>query len=220
MLAFASAMVRAAGRSTPRSTGSWWRRRPSGRRKRWSSSSGPAVAWCCRWAAWRCRRSPSWTRTWAARLGSGNFCRCGSASSRRWRDQDLHLGPDRGMVNERHVVLIGGSGFIGQHLAARLTRHGWRVRVTSRQARQGSDADGRVEAVRADLRDEDQIKSAIGSAEAVVNLVGIARPWRQSFEAVHVEGAARIAHLAAVAGVERLVHLSALGIDEEAPAAA
>ena len=124
------------------------------------------------------------------------------------------------MSEERQVVLIGGAGFIGQHLAARLARHGWRVRVTSRQAAPDSGTSGRVEAVRADLRDEDQVKSAIGSAEAVVNLVGIARTGRQSFEAVHVEGAARVARLAAAAGVGRLVHLSALGIDEEAPAAA
>jgi uncharacterized protein YbjT (DUF2867 family) len=121
---------------------------------------------------------------------------------------------------ERQVVLIGGAGFIGRHLAARLARHGWRVRVTSRQAAQDRGASGRVEAVGADLRDEDQVKSAIGSAAAVVNLVGIARPRQQSFEAVHVEGAARVARLAAVAGVGRLVHLSALGIGEEAPAAA
>ena len=121
---------------------------------------------------------------------------------------------------ERQVVLIGGSGFIGRHLAARLARHGWRVRVTSRQASQDSGASGRVEAVRADLRDEDQVKSAIGSAEAVVNLVGIGRERGQSFEAVHVDGAARVARLAAAAGVERLVHLSALGIAEDAPSAA
>ena len=37
---------------------------------------------------------------------------------------------------------------------------------------------------------------------------------------MHVEGAARVARLAAAAGVERLLHLSALGIGEDAPAAA
>jgi uncharacterized protein YbjT (DUF2867 family) len=121
---------------------------------------------------------------------------------------------------ERQVVLIGGAGFIGQHLAARLARHGWHVRVTSRQAPPDRGTSGRVEAVRADLRDEDQVKSAVGSAAAVVNLVGIGRERGQSFEAVHVAGAARVARLAAAAGVGRLVHLSALGIDEEAPAAA
>jgi NADH dehydrogenase len=124
------------------------------------------------------------------------------------------------VVSERQVVLIGGSGFIGRHLAPWLAGHGWQVRVTSRHAPPDGGVSGRVVAVRADLRDEDQVKSAVGGADAVVNLVGIARPREQSFEAVHVEGAARIARLAAAAGVERLLHFSALGIGEDAPAAA
>ena len=39
--------------------------------RRWSSSSGPAAGWCCRWAARRRRRSPSWTRT----IGAGSRSR-------------------------------------------------------------------------------------------------------------------------------------------------
>ncbi|HEX6016265.1 MAG TPA: complex I NDUFA9 subunit family protein, partial [Geminicoccaceae bacterium] len=54
----------------------------------------------------------------------------------------------------------------------------------------------------------------------MVNLVGIARKGEQSFEAVHVEGAARVARLAAAADVKRLLHFSALGIAQDAPAAA
>jgi NADH dehydrogenase len=60
----------------------------------------------------------------------------------------------------------------------------------------------------------------VSGAEAVINLVGIAREQEASFEAVHVEGAARVARLAATAGVQRLLHLSALGLAEDAPAAA
>jgi NADH dehydrogenase len=60
----------------------------------------------------------------------------------------------------------------------------------------------------------------LSGAEAVVNLVGIARERGQSFRAVNVEGAARVARLAAAAGVERLLHVSALGTAADAPAAA
>src|SRR5690349_3287375 len=122
----------------------------------------------------------------------------------------------------RRVVLFGGSGFVGRHLAPRLAGRGWAVRVASRSgaAPALSGANGRVEAVAADLRDEGQVRQAVADARAVVNLVGIGRERGQSFEAVHVEGAARVARLAAAAEVARLVHVSALGVAEDAPSAA
>jgi len=45
------------------------------RELRWSSSSGPAAGWCCRWAAWRRRRLPSWTRTIVAGSRAGKSFR-------------------------------------------------------------------------------------------------------------------------------------------------
>ena len=96
------------------------------------------------------------------------------------------------------------------------------MRVASRSGRipTTSGPNGRVEAVAADLRDEDQGRRAVAGAEAVVDLVGIGRERGQGFEAVHVDGAARVARLAAAAGVVRLVHVSALGVAEDAPSAA
>jgi NADH dehydrogenase len=123
-------------------------------------------------------------------------------------------------VSGRCVALVGGSGFVGRHLAPALARGGWRVRVASRHPRQDMAADGRIVAVAADLRDEDQVGAAVRGADAVVNLVGIARERGQGFEAVHVEGAARVARRATAAGAGRLLHFSALGVAEDAPAAA
>jgi uncharacterized protein YbjT (DUF2867 family) len=122
----------------------------------------------------------------------------------------------------RWVVLFGGSGFVGRHLAPRLAAQGWTVRVASHRPRQEEAyaAAVRVVTVAANLGAEDQVRRAVAGAEVVINLVGIAREQDASFEAVHVAGAARVARLAAAAGVRRLLHLSALGIAEDAPAAA
>src|SRR3954452_20132642 len=122
----------------------------------------------------------------------------------------------------RRVVLFGGSGFVGRHLAPHLARHGWTVRVASRSGAAPATfgANGRVEAVAANLRDEDQVRRAVSGAEAVVNLVGIGRERGQTFATVHVDGAARVARLAAAAGAACLVHVSALGVAEGAPSAA
>jgi uncharacterized protein YbjT (DUF2867 family) len=124
-------------------------------------------------------------------------------------------------MTERRVVLFGGSGFVGRHLAPRLAHQGWTVQVASRHPRQdASAADNRVVAVAADLGEEDQVRRAVSGVEAVINLAGIARAQDAGFEAVHVEGAARVARLAAAAGVRRLLHISALGIAEDAPSMA
>ena len=120
----------------------------------------------------------------------------------------------------RRVVLFGGSGFVGRHLAPRLAGRGWAVRVASGTPDPAHPGAGRVEAVAADLRDEDQVRRAVAGAEAVVDLVGIGRERGQGFAAVHVDGAARVARLAAAAGAARLVHVSALGVAEDAPSAA
>jgi NADH dehydrogenase len=122
----------------------------------------------------------------------------------------------------RVAVILGGSGFVGRHLAPWLARNGWTVRAAARHPRPPAPpAPGaRVTPATVDLRDEGQVRSVLSGAKAVVNLVGIARERGQSFRAVNVEGAARVARLAAAAGVERLLHVSALGTAADAPAAA
>ncbi|HET6466925.1 MAG TPA: NAD-dependent epimerase/dehydratase family protein, partial [Geminicoccaceae bacterium] len=77
-----------------------------------------------------------------------------------------------------------------------------------------------VAAVVADLGEEEQVRSAVGDAEAVVNLVGVVRAREERLAAVHVAGAARVARLARAAGASRLLHVSALGVAEDAPSAA
>jgi NADH dehydrogenase len=125
-------------------------------------------------------------------------------------------------MTKRRVLLFGGSGFVGRHVASCLTQHGWAVRIASRHPGQPDPAEAgkAVEVTSADLRNEDQVRAAVADSEAVVNLVGIGREKGQSFDVIHVEGAERIAQLAAAAGVMRLLHVSALGVAEDVPSAA
>lgn len=120
------------------------------------------------------------------------------------------------------VTIYGGSGFVGRQIAWVLARRGWRVRVAVRRPNEAlfvrtyGDV-GQVEAVPCNIRDDMSVRAAMAGADAVVNCVGImVRQGRNRFDAVHVEGAARVARLAAEAGVHRLVHLSALGADADA----
>ena len=70
------------------------------------------------------------------------------------------------------------------------------------------------------LGDEATVSRAVEGADVVVNLVGIlAEARRGDFERVHVEGPGRIARLASISGVTRLVQMSAIGAAPDSPAA-
>ena len=116
------------------------------------------------------------------------------------------------------VTVFGGSGFIGRHVVKALVAEGARVRVAVRNAdgaaflkRLGEP--GQVEIVVADIvGDEASITKAVAGAHMVVNSVGIIQEkGPQNFVFVHVDGSRRIASAAAIAKVERLVEVSAIG---------
>lgn len=123
------------------------------------------------------------------------------------------------------VTVFGGSGFIGRHLVQRLAASGARVRVAVRHPRdahflQPMGDVGQIAAVPASVTRKKTIPAAVAGADAVVNLVGILYQsgWRRSFRAVHYRGAQNVARAAKEAGVEQLVHMSALGADRKSRA--
>jgi len=119
------------------------------------------------------------------------------------------------------VTIFGGSGFVGRYITQRMAKAGWRVRVAVRRPNEALfvkpyGAVGQVEPIQANIRDDASTRRAIVGARAVINCVGIlAEDGWQKFDNVHAEGAARIAHMAAEAGVSQLVHLSSIGADAE-----
>jgi NADH dehydrogenase len=123
------------------------------------------------------------------------------------------------------ATVFGGSGFIGRYIVRELARTGTRVRVAVRHPDSAGfvrpmGAVGQVTPVAANVRDDASVRAAIAGSEAVVNLVAVLyERGRQTFEALHVAGAERIARECAAAGVARLVHFSALGADPNSPAA-
>lgn len=123
------------------------------------------------------------------------------------------------------AAVVGGSGFVGRYVVQALCRAGARVRVAVRRPDAASFLKpmgdvGQVAAVQANLRDDASVARAVAGADAVVNLAGVLfERGRQSFQAVHVEGAGRLARAAAAAGAARFVHVSALGADPDSPAA-
>ena len=118
------------------------------------------------------------------------------------------------------VTIYGGSGFVGRYIAQRLARKGWRIRVACRRPNEAIfvrpyGGPGQVEPVFCNIRDNAVTSATMQGADAVVNCVGTfdAR-GANSFEPVHIEGARRIAQIAADQGISRMVHISAIGVNE------
>lgn len=116
------------------------------------------------------------------------------------------------------VTVLGGTGFLGRRAVLRLRQHGLSVRVASRHPARSRDlfggGDPNLLSVAADIHNEQSIASAIAGAHAVVNAVSLyLEHGSETFEAVHVEAAGRVARLAAQAGIPRLIHVSGIGSD-------
>lgn len=117
------------------------------------------------------------------------------------------------------VTVFGGSGFLGRHVVRALAKRDFRIRVAVRRPDLAGHLQplgrvGQIHAVQANLRYPQSIEAAARDAHVVVNLVGIlAETGRQRFDALHIAGAEQIARTARALG-QRLVHISAIGADE------
>ena len=118
------------------------------------------------------------------------------------------------------VTVFGGSGFLGRNVVRALCKLDYRVRVAVRRPElafhlQPLGRVGQVHAVQANLRYPASVEAAMRDSHVVINLVGVlAESGKQTFGAVQAEGAGAIAKAAAACGAA-MVHVSAIGADEQ-----
>ena len=106
----------------------------------------------------------------------------------------------------RRVFLVGGAGFIGRRVVAALAEAGAEATAPSRD--EFDIAQGAPEA----------LAEKLAGVEVVVNCAGLGRDGRvDNLRAAHVDGPTRLAAACRIAGVRRLVHVSALGAAPEDP---
>src|SRR5262245_5749503 len=122
------------------------------------------------------------------------------------------------------ITILGGSGFLGRHVVRALAKRQYRVRVAVRRPDLAGHLQplgrvGQIHAVQANIRHRASIAAAVRGSDVVINLVGILfESGRQRFDAVQSIGAEGVA-LAAAAHNARMIHVSAIGADENSRAA-
>lgn len=128
------------------------------------------------------------------------------------------------MTPIRNVLVVGGSGFVGSAVAERLTAAGLRLVIPTRRRERARHLLllPTAEVVEADVFDPPTLASLMTGMDAVVSLVGVLHsrsgsPYGPGFARAHVELPKRLVAAARQAGVQRIVHVSALGASADAP---
>ena len=127
-------------------------------------------------------------------------------------------------MNSQSVLLIGGSGFIGSHIAEKLTARGLSLRIPTRRRERAKHLLPlpTTEVVQANVHDAAELAVLCDGMDAVINLVGVLHsaggdPYGADFRRAHVELPQKIAAACRARGIKRLLHMSALKAGPAAP---
>ncbi len=124
-------------------------------------------------------------------------------------------------IKNETILILGGSGFLGRFVVRELAPQKAKLIVAARQATMNATElktqgeVGQISLLNLDANNHADLESAIKKATIVVNLIGILyEKGLQNFHALHVEIPKTIAQLCHKYHIKKLVHISALGIDE------
>lgn len=125
------------------------------------------------------------------------------------------------------VAVTGGTGFVGRRVVAELLRRGYTVRALVRDEGEAAEklpSSKALKFVEGDVLDRGAPAKLVEGAQAVVHLIGIIREKRESgrrpqtFQGMHVEATKAVLQAAGEAGIERYIHMSAMGVAPDSKA--
>ena len=127
-------------------------------------------------------------------------------------------------MTSRNILVIGGSGFIGSAIVAKLCAQGRRVVVPTRRRERAKHLIllPTADVVEAEVNDAQVLARLMAGVDAVINLVGVLHsdtgtPYGRRFKAAHVDLPRKIGEACVAAGVPRLLHMSSLCADANGP---
>jgi dTDP-L-rhamnose 4-epimerase len=145
-----------------------------------------------------------------------------AASTRRQPPRDDHI---QTTSMGQHILITGGAGFIGSHLADELLRAGYRVRaldnlapqVHGERAQRPAYLDPEVELIVGDVRDPDAVRRALDGVDSVYHFAAAVGVGQSMYEIAHYTdvnnmGTAVLLEAIARRPVGRLVVASSMSI--------
>ena len=126
-------------------------------------------------------------------------------------------------VEVRRICVLGGTGFIGREIVARLGAAGHEIKVLTRGPAAARELRvlPTLRVVRADVHDETRLVAEFADCDVVINLVGIlnekglGRGSGKEFARVHTELPMKVVRACKAAGVHRYLHMSGLKADSK-----
>lgn len=119
-----------------------------------------------------------------------------------------------------HVLVTGATGLIGSAILSRLQRAGHRIRAVSRRPRDAAGMPG-VEWIALDVAaatDPEDWVPVLRQIDAVINCVGVLQDGpADDIRGAHDRGPAALFAACERAGVRRVIHFSAIGVDRLTP---
>ncbi len=121
------------------------------------------------------------------------------------------------MKSLTRVLITGGSGFIGQHLAIALANRGYQVTIPSRRPQRLAALRvlSNIRIVEANPMVASDLAQLCDGQQVVINLIGILHERKSGdFRRVHVEYIKQLLDACEQHSIERVLHVSALGADQ------
>jgi NADH dehydrogenase len=123
-------------------------------------------------------------------------------------------------MKQKIATIFGASGFIGRHLIRRLTEKDFRIVAATRSPYlhgylKPLGNPGQIDLEKVNISDEENLRTLVKNSDVVINLIGILHETKkQKFEDIHAKFPDLLSKLCNKLNIEKLVHVSALGINE------
>lgn len=119
----------------------------------------------------------------------------------------------------KKILILGGTGFVGSHLCEKLAEGAYRTTVLTRRSASAKHLQmlPMVDVVEGSAYDAATLTPLLAEHDAVVSLVAILHGTEAAFDKAHVQLPSALVKACDAAGQRRIVHISSLGADINAP---